>query len=94
MAKLRFLQYQKQNEVMVSVSDNGVGISKNTIEKIFRFEESISTPVHKKSRAQDWDYCCARNLFQNIGGKIWVESELGKGSTFYFTIPKIRLIRN
>lgn len=84
----------KQDEVMVSVSDNGVGMTKSTIEKIFRFEESFSTPGTQKEQGTGLGLLLCKEFVSKLGGKIWVESKLGKGSTFYFTIPKIRLIRN
>jgi signal transduction histidine kinase len=78
----------QKNEVLVSVSDNGVGISASRIKKLFRFEESQSTIGTQRERGTGLGLLLCREFVQKHGGKIWVESELGKGSTFYFTIPK------
>ena len=79
---------QKKSEVIVSVSDNGVGISKNSIKKMFLFEESCTTPGTQKEQGTGLGLLLCKEFVSKHGGKIQVESELGKGSTFYFTIPK------
>jgi signal transduction histidine kinase/HAMP domain-containing protein len=79
------LQANKNNgEVRFSVIDKGPGISKEDQEKLFqRF-----TQVGKKSR-QGWGLGLAisKEFVQAQGGKIWVESEVGQGSKFIFTLP-------
>jgi two-component system, NtrC family, sensor histidine kinase KinB len=74
------------NEVMFSVKDNGPGISEEDREKLFqRF-----TQVGNKSK-QGWGLGLAisKEFIQAQNGKIWVESEVGNGSSFHFTIPGI-----
>ncbi len=79
------LQANKNNgEVRFSVVDNGPGISKEDQDKLFqRF-----TQVGKKSR-QGWGLGLAisKEFIQAQGGKIWVESEVGQGSKFVFSLP-------
>ena len=81
------LQANKNNrEVRFSVIDNGPGISKEDQEKLFqRF-----TQVGKKSR-QGWGLGLAisKEFVQAQGGKIWVESEVGQGSKFIFSLPVV-----
>lgn len=79
---------QKQGEVMVSVRDNGVGIKKESIKKLFRIEESFTTKGTKDELGTGLGLLLCQDFISKHNGKIWVESELGKGSTFYFTIPK------
>ncbi|MBK6962873.1 MAG: PAS domain-containing sensor histidine kinase [Bacteroidales bacterium] len=75
------------NELLVSVSDNGVGISKTALEKLFRIEESISTKGTRNEKGTGLGLLLCKEFVEKHGGRIWVESESGKGSTFYFTIP-------
>ncbi len=82
--KLKVKKYN--DEVRFSVIDNGPGISKEDQEKLFqRF-----TQVGKKSR-QGWGLGLAisKEFIQAQRGKIWIESEPGKGSTFVFTLPTV-----
>ncbi len=83
------LATQKQDEMMVAVCDNGVGIKKEIIEKLFRIEESTSTMGTQKELGTGLGLLLCKEFVEKHGGKIWAESETGKGSTFYFTIPKI-----
>jgi PAS domain S-box-containing protein len=78
---------EKQGELMVSISDNGVGISKERIEKIFLIGESSSTPGTQKEQGTGLGIILCKEFVEKHDGKIWVESEEGKGSIFYFTIP-------
>lgn len=80
---------QSHSEILVSVNDNGVGISKKIVQKIFRFEESRSTLGTQREQGTGLGLLLCKEFVLKHGGKIWVESELGKGSTFSFTIPAI-----
>lgn len=91
--KVTISAIQKENEVMVSVADNGVGISKNAIGKIFLFEKSISTEGTRKEGGSGLGLLLCKEFVSKHGGKLLAESELGKGSTFYFTIPKSQRLR-
>jgi signal transduction histidine kinase len=81
------LATQKQDEMMVAVCDNGVGIKKEIIEKLFRIEASTSTMGTQKEPGTGLGLLLCKEFVEKHGGKIWAESETGKGSTFYFTIP-------
>ena len=87
--KITISARQNRSELIVSVSDNGVGISKKTIENLFTFEESRSAMGTQREQGTGLGLLLCKEFVSKHGGKIWVESELGKGSTFYFTIPKI-----
>lgn len=90
----------KQREIVFLVSDTGIGISKNSIEKIFRMEQGCSTPGTNMEKGTGLGLILCREFVEKHGGKIWVESQPdspdrsyqdqeGIGSTFYFTIPSI-----
>jgi light-regulated signal transduction histidine kinase (bacteriophytochrome) len=69
-----------------AVSDNGIGISKENYEKIFFvFQHTAHTNGYEGNGI---GLATCKKIIEQHGGKIWVESIEGKGSTFYFTIPK------
>ena len=73
--------------VEISVSDTGVGIRTDDLEKIFRIDKSISTKGTANEEGTGLGLLLCKEMIQQHNGKIWVESEYGKGTTFYFTIP-------
>jgi signal transduction histidine kinase len=78
---------EKPDLLMVSVSDNGVGIPKAMIDKLFRIDENYTTTGTNNERGTGLGLILCKEFIEKHGGKIWVESEEGLGSTFYFTIP-------
>lgn len=77
---------KRANEILVSVSDNGIGIAAGRLEKLFRIDESYSTPGTNNEVGTGLGLILCKEFVENHGGKIWVESEHGKGSAFCFTI--------
>jgi len=73
--------------VEIKISDNGVGISNKVQSKIFRIDESHSTPGTNNEKGTGLGLSLCKEFVEKNGGKIWVESEEGVGSQFYFTIP-------
>ncbi|MBI5546046.1 MAG: PAS domain S-box protein [Deltaproteobacteria bacterium] len=72
-------------QAMVSVSDRGVGIPPEDLTRVFdRFYRARTA---KKAQGIGLGLYIARLLVEGHGGRIWVESELGKGSTFFFSLP-------
>jgi signal transduction histidine kinase len=78
---------QKDNEVLISVSDSGVGMSKELQEKLFgQFVRDPS--IKKEIRGTGLGLYIAKHIIEAHKGKIWAESEgIGKGSTFYIKLP-------
>jgi len=72
--------------IEVKVSDNGVGISKEIISRLFKIDEDISTLGTEKEKGSGLGLILCKDFVEKNGGKIWVESELDKGSSFYFTL--------
>ncbi|MDA3927561.1 MAG: ATP-binding protein [Prolixibacteraceae bacterium] len=76
-----------QTEVQFFVTDNGIGISEKEKEKIFGHFYKSEKDNSKLYRGTGIGLAICKSLINQMGGKIWVESELRNGSTFYFTLP-------
>jgi signal transduction histidine kinase/ligand-binding sensor domain-containing protein len=76
-----------ENSVEVSVSDNGVGMNAETITGLFRIDIGDSTLGTEDEKGTGLGLYLCKDFIEKHGGKIWVESEEGKGSTFTFTLP-------
>lgn len=75
------------NDSEISVTDSGVGISNADIEKLFRIDSKISTDGTNNEKGTGLGLILCKEFVEKHGGKIWVESEVGKGSRFTFTLP-------
>jgi len=85
--KITIRTIEKPDGLTVCVQDNGVGMSKSVIEKIFRLDENYTTTGTNNEKGTGLGLVLCKEFIEKHGGKIWLESELGGGSTFYFTIP-------
>ncbi|MDP3432408.1 MAG: ATP-binding protein, partial [Bacteroidota bacterium] len=73
--------------IEISVHDSGVGISDNNVEKLFKIDEKVSLKGTEGEPSAGLGLLLCKEFVEKNGGKIWVESELGKGSTFSFSLP-------
>jgi signal transduction histidine kinase len=73
--------------VIISVIDNGIGIAKEDQEAVFEEFRQVGSNYAQKREGTGLGLSLTRKFVEMHGGKIWVESELGKGSTFTFTLP-------
>jgi PAS domain S-box-containing protein len=80
---------KSQNELKVSVSDNGIGISTEDQENLFQIEPSILNNGTLDEPGSGFGLLLCKEFIDKHGGRIWVESETGHGSTFHFTIPRL-----
>lgn len=77
---------QNSENVTISVSDNGVGISSDNLSKLFDISEVLSTKGTAGESGTGLGLLLCKEFVEKHGGKIWVESEEGKGSVFKFTL--------
>jgi len=77
----------RDGEIVTSVIDQGMGIPKEELEKIFERFHRVDSKAARKVSGTGLGLYISKNLIEAQGGKIWVESELGKGSKFSFSLP-------
>ena len=87
LGKIKITVVQNINNTLFTVSDTGAGITPEFIEKLFILEEKVTTPGKNAQKGTGLGLLLCKEFVGKHGGKIWVESEPGKGSDFKFTIP-------
>jgi signal transduction histidine kinase len=78
---------QTDGSVEISVSDTGIGISPEDQARVFEEFRQVGGDYAHKTEGTGLGLTLAKKFVELHGGKIWVESEVGKGSTFTFTLP-------
>lgn len=76
-----------KRQVQFSVEDNGVGMQKEDIAKLFKVDAKFTTPGTAGEKGSGLGLSLVADIVRKHGGDIWVESQLGQGSKFFFTIP-------
>jgi len=79
--QIRVRMEQKENEVVISISDNGCGIAEEQGDKIF--EPRFTT----KTKGMGLGLAMVKNIVDGFGGKVWYNSNVGVGTTFYVSLP-------
>jgi len=85
--KISIAAHLKDGMAEVSVADTGVGIAQEDQEAIFEEFRQVGTDYARKREGTGLGLALARRLVELHGGKLWVQSEPGQGSTFTFTLP-------
>ena len=78
----------KNGNILVSVQDNGKGIAHKKLKDLFKLKTSKNSNGTAAEKGTGLGLVICREFVEIYGGKIWATSEIGKGSTFYFTVPK------
>jgi PAS domain S-box-containing protein len=73
--------------ILVTVADTGIGMSQEILGKLFRIDESVSRKGTSGESSSGLGLLLCKDFVEKNGGRIWVESVEGKGSTFSFTVP-------
>jgi light-regulated signal transduction histidine kinase (bacteriophytochrome) len=71
---------------LFSVKDNGIGIEEKYFDKIFRLFQKLELNTEKDSIGIG--LALVKKIIDTVQGEVWLESKLGKGTTFFFTLPK------
>jgi len=79
---------QKNNEIEFTVTDNGIGMSEKTKNGIFEMGQQVSISGTANEKGSGLGLILCKDFIEKHEGKIWVESEFGKGSKFIFSIPQ------
>ena len=94
---IRFKTFKKKEEnncftIQFDISDNGIGIPKDKLDIIFTAFEQVDGGINRKYGGTGLGLSLSKAIIENMGGKIWVESEPKKGSMFSFTfLPQINM---
>lgn len=73
--------------ILFKVQDTGIGMDAELVGKLFRIDEKVNRPGTNNEPSSGLGLILCKEFVELHGGKIWVESQEGRGSTFYFTIP-------
>jgi signal transduction histidine kinase len=79
--------YPRNDEAVIAIADTGVGIDRENLDKLFRIDENVSTTGTFNEKGSGLGLILCKEFTEINKGTIWAESEPGKGSTFYFTVP-------
>lgn len=77
------------NQTIITVTDNGIGMTKENIVKLFKLEENYTRNGTQNEKGTGLGLLLCKEFIEKHRGKIWVESQVGIGSTFYFSLPSI-----
>lgn len=85
--KIKICSTTQNDFVEVSIADTGVGIGEHNIASLFNSTLNISTSGTSNEKGTGLGLIICREFVEKNGGRIWVTSKIGSGTTFYFTIP-------
>ena len=86
-SKVEVLVYIAAESLIISVRDNGYGISPEDQQQLFQRHVRLARPEHKRVKGSGLGLFIVKSVAQRHGGDAWVESQLGVGTTFSFSIP-------
>jgi signal transduction histidine kinase len=86
--KIEVSAKEERDQYVISITDNGVGIAPEVQSILFEKTSGYSTRGTANEKGTGLGLILCKEFVEKNGGKIWLESEMGKGSTFYFTVNK------
>jgi len=87
---IRLSAKEVNNSIVFSVEDNGKGIPKDLQKNLFQKFYQVDSSETREHRGSGLGLTICKGIVEHLGGKIWLESEVGKGSEFFIRIPKDR----
>ncbi|ANU20798.1 cell wall metabolism sensor histidine kinase WalK [Planococcus plakortidis] len=85
--KIRFSVREAEGELLVSISDEGMGIPKENVDRIFDRFYRVDRARSRAMGGTGLGLAISKEMINAHGGKIWAESQYGKGTSIYFTLP-------
>ncbi len=85
--KIEVIVLQKEKDIEVSIVNEGIGITEENMEKLFRIDEKFKSTGTAGEKGTGLGLIICKDFVEKNGGKITVQSKIGKGTTFRFTIP-------
>lgn len=85
--EVKIMVVENNNMAELCISDNGIGIAEDRKDSLFNIDEKLSTSGTANETGTGLGLLLCKEMVERQGGHIWVESEEGKGSRFYFTLP-------
>jgi signal transduction histidine kinase/CheY-like chemotaxis protein/ligand-binding sensor domain-containing protein len=82
--------FKRDNNVVVGISDTGIGIAPEDYNAVFEQFKQVGDTLTDKPKGTGLGLPICKEIVEHHGGQIWLESELGKGSTFFFSLPFIK----
>ena len=79
---------ERDDDYLLYVKDNGVGIRDEDKERIFHIFRRVQSPQISKVKGKGVGLSAVKRIVETYGGDVWVESEYGRGSTFFISLPK------
>ena len=80
---------ENENDIVLFVKDNGIGISEDNQKRLFKIDEEVSTYGTDREKGTGIGLLIAKELLKMNNGKIWFESTVNIGSTFFFSLNKL-----
>ncbi|MEA1984789.1 MAG: ATP-binding protein [Euryarchaeota archaeon] len=78
---------QRRDMVQILVADTGIGIAKEDLDKLFQPFKQLDSSQSRQYQGTGLGLALVKQFVELHGGEVWVESKVGEGSTFTFTLP-------
>jgi len=85
---------EQEDSILFYVKDNGLGIAKDKQNNLFKKFYQVDSGLTRQHGGSGLGLTISHGIIEELKGKIWVDSEPGKGSTFYFILPKASMEKN
>lgn len=79
---------EREDDSLISIQDSGIGISPELLDKLFKIDQKVARPGTEGESSTGLGLLLCKDFIDKHNGKIWAESIIGKGSTFYLSLPR------